>query len=198
MMKAGQFDNTHPNALLQLWLTGSHHTQSGLFLKPAFTVIIGDPGGDPKATGLWAGTPFSSLDQAVLSHQGRIGTIGLFLSVGCKHRSKHWIRKTFLITGHFCIMTRKNYIMILKKRQTYQVRESPWNCVCRESHTPTPRSTSLVLWLVWAWGSRGWAAWCPWSKEGHSQQLHPDRYTGICSCSGSSPHSCTPCLQTHR
>lgn len=80
----------------------------------------------------------------------------------------------------------------------YQATQNPWNCVCRESHIPTPRSTSLAPSPVWAWDSQGWAAGCPWSKEGHSPQLHPDRYTGTCSCFGKSLHSCTPFLQTHR
>lgn len=41
-----------PDALLQLGLAGSHHAQSGLFLQSTFTVIVGDPGGNPQATGL--------------------------------------------------------------------------------------------------------------------------------------------------
>lgn len=76
-----------PDALLQLGLTWSHHTQPGLFLQAAVAVIIGDPGGNPKATGLRAGTPFSSLNQAVLPHHGGVWTIGLLFSVGSQSRA---------------------------------------------------------------------------------------------------------------
>lgn len=76
-----------PDALLQLGLAWSHHTQPGLFLQAAFAVIIGDPGGDPKAASLRAGAPFSSLNQAVLPHHGEIRAIGLFLSVGSQSRA---------------------------------------------------------------------------------------------------------------
>lgn len=70
-----------PNALLQLGLAWSHHAQPGLFLQAAIAVIVGDPGGDPKATSLRAGTPFSSLNQAVLPHHGGIWAISFLLSV---------------------------------------------------------------------------------------------------------------------
>jgi len=43
---------THPDALLQLGLAWSDHTQPGLFLQAAFAVIVGDPGGDAEAAGL--------------------------------------------------------------------------------------------------------------------------------------------------
>lgn len=71
-----------PDALLQLGLAWPHHAQPGLLLQAAFAVIIGDPGGDPKAAGLRASAPFSSLNQAVLPHHGGIWAIGLLLSVG--------------------------------------------------------------------------------------------------------------------
>lgn len=76
-----------PDALLQLRFTWSHHTQTGLFLQAAFTVIVGDPGRDPKATSLGASAPFSRLNQAVFPHHGGIWAIGLLLSVGCQSRA---------------------------------------------------------------------------------------------------------------
>lgn len=84
--QSSQRAKTHPNALLQLGLTWSYHAEPGLFLQPTFTVIIGDPGGDPKAASLRAGAPFSSLNQAVLPHHGGVWAVGLLLSVGCKHK----------------------------------------------------------------------------------------------------------------
>lgn len=82
---------THLDALLHLWLTGSHHTEPGLLLQPAFVVIIGDPGGDAEAAGLGAGAPFCGLNQAVLPHHVGIWAISLFLSESCEHRGKPWI-----------------------------------------------------------------------------------------------------------
>lgn len=70
-------------------LAGANHAEAGLLLQAALAVVVGDTGGDAKAAGLGAGTPLSGLDQAVLSHQGWIRPIGVFLSVSCNDRRQN-------------------------------------------------------------------------------------------------------------
>lgn len=77
------------NVFLQMCLTWPDNAQSCLFFQPACSVVIGYPGRDAHATGLWTGAPFSGLYQTVGSHHGGIRTIGLLLSVCCKGWSNH-------------------------------------------------------------------------------------------------------------
>lgn len=67
-------------------LAGANHAESGLLLQAALAVVVGHTGGDAQAAGLGAGAPLGGLNQAVVSHQGGIRPVGLFLSVSCNHR----------------------------------------------------------------------------------------------------------------
>lgn len=192
LVQAGE--GTHPDALLQLGLAGSHHAQPSLFLQAAVAVVVGDPGGDAEAAALRAGAPLGGLDQAVLPHHGEIRAVGFLLPVGCRGEKKAELEKP------------KPPLMPLRfrsgalNRSSYRPRQSPrsCSCSCRENHTPTPRSTSLEPSPSWAWGSQGWAAARPWSRAARSPRRHPDRCTGTCSCSGTSLRSCRRCLRTRR
>lgn len=91
--------NIYLDVLLQVYFTGSDHTEPALLLQSAEGIVIGDPGGDAHSTGLRASAPFGGLDQAVGTHHGWVRTICILQSVSCRaqiNRMRGWT------SGHQC------------------------------------------------------------------------------------------------